>query len=206
MKSKLPFFLLPLAALLAIAQPSSAGIIIPPPAHTGVQIFKGTIKANFQVIDADSNNKGSYSVSVYYIQSRNEASERLLIVNPKNKTFFVEHSGPATFSLGNFGKDLYNIRTINLRDLSVGTGSLLGKVKPASFSGITLDLHTPSLAYEFHSFSSGPNPYDAVHEKAVLKIDKAMMNLSYADGINTVAMALNDVINHLASKGYVGLP
>lgn len=203
MKSRFPTALLSLAALACTTLASSAGA----PVNTSVQVFKGTIKSKFHRLTADSNDKGSYSVFVYYIQSRSESAERLIVVNTATKTFDVEHSGAATFSLANSNQDLFNLRTIDLRDLWTGTGSLVGKVKPGTFSGITIDFHTPALTYEFHTFAPfGPTPYLATHDKAALKIDKAMMNLIYEGGATNVAEAQTDVLNYLASKGYVGLP
>jgi hypothetical protein len=203
MKSRLPIALLALAALGSTTLASFAGA----PTNTSTQVFKGTIKSKYHLLDADSNEKGSYSVFAYYIQSRSEGTERLLVVNPETKVFFIEHSGFATFTLANNNNDLFNLRTNDLRDLWTGTGSLVGRVKPGTFAGISIDFHTPSLAYEFHTFgSSGPTPYLATHDKAKLKIDKAMMNLIYAGGPTNVSEALTDVINFLASKGYVGLP
>ena len=202
MKTRFPALPVSLAVLGFSAMTASAGVL----ADTSVQVFKGTIKTKYQRLDADTNEKGSYSTFVYYLQSRIDGAEALLVVNPKAKTFFIEHTGAAAFTLANDNHDLFNIRSNDLRDLFVGTGSLLGKVKPATFSEVAIDSYTPSLAYEFHSFAPAVGTlYLATHDKANLKADKAMMKLIYADGPTSISDALTDVINYLASKGYSGL-
>lgn len=175
------------------------------PTNTSVQVFKGTIKSQFQTLDSAEENKGTFSTFAYYIQSRAEGQERLLIVNHSTKVFFIENSSTATFTLADGNKQMFSLRTNDIREQVNGTGSLLGKVKPGTYNGVIIDFHTPVLTYEFHSYNSVTFPYSARHDKATFKIDKAMMNLIYEGGATNVADALTDVINFLASKGYVGL-
>jgi hypothetical protein len=192
-------------ALVVLASTSVAALA-GAPVNTSVQVFKGVIKSKFQTLDASEENKGNFSNFAYYIQSRSEGQERLLIVNHSTKVFFVENSSAATFTLANDNNHMFSLRANDITEQLAGTGSLLGKVKPGTYNGVTIDFHTPVLAYEFHSYSATGFPYLARHDKATFKIDKAMMNLIYADGSTNVADALTDVINFLASKGYVGLP
>jgi hypothetical protein len=202
MKSRFSTALIALVALGSSALSALAGA----PTNTSVQVFKGTIKSQFQTLDASEEQKGNFSSFAYYIQSRSEGQERLLVVNHSSKVFFVENSSVATFTLANNNTQMFSLRTNDLAELLNGTGSLLGKVKPGTFNGVTIDFYTPVLNYEFHSFGSSSFPYVARHDKATFKIDKAMMNLIYADGATNVSDALTDVINFLDSKGYVGLP
>jgi len=203
MKKRLSTLFLAITALGSSTLASFGG----GPANNSVQIFKGTIKSTFLKLNADSSQKGSYSILVYYIQSRTEGTEAVLGVNPKDKVFFIETSQAATFGLANSNKNLFNIRTSDLRDLLNGSGSLVGTVKPASYSGVNIDFHTPSLTYKFDSYVPAFGaPFLETHDKATLKIDKAMMKLAYDGGTTNVLTALNDVISFLASKGYVGLP
>ncbi|WP_035612208.1 hypothetical protein [Haloferula sp. BvORR071] len=201
MKKHLSSALLALAALAGSSLSALGGV-----GNTTVQIFKGTVKTNFEQLASGSSQKGSYSLLVYYIQSRTEGAETLLILNPKTKVFTIEHSGAASFQLANNNSNFFNIRSIDLRDLFSGTGSLTGKVAPGTFSGVTVDFHTPKLTYQFDSFAPAPGAlYLSTHDKATLKIDKAMMKLAYDGGATTVGVAVNDVINFLVSKGWVGL-
>ena len=192
-------------ALLVLGS-SSLAALAGAPTNTSVQVFKGTIKSQFQTLDGSEENKGTFSTFAYYIQSRSEGQERLLVVNQADKVFFVENCSVATFTLANGNKQMFSLRTNDLKEQVNGTGSLLGKVKPGTYNGVSIDFHTPVLTYEFHSYNSATFPYSARHDKATFKIDKPMMNLIYEDGSTNVADALTDVINFLASKGYVGLP
>jgi len=202
MKSRFSTALLSLLVLGSSSLAALAGA----PTNTSVQVFKGVIKSSFQTLDASEENKGNFSNFAYYIQSRTEGQERLLVVNHSTKVFFIENNSVATFTLANNNSQMFSLRTNDLTEQLNGTGSLLGKVKPATYNGVAIDFHTPVLTYEFHSYSATGFPYVARHDKAVFKIDKAMMNLIYDGGATNVADALSDVINFLASKGYVGLP
>ena len=199
MKSLLPTLVASALATLA----AQAGA----PANNSVQIFKGTIKSKFEKLEAGASQKGGYSAMVYYIQSRSESTETVIGLNPKTKTFFIENTAAATFTLANNNKNLFNLRSIDLRDLFTGTGSLLGATTNGTFSGVAIDFHTPKLAYQFDSFAPAPGAlYLSTHDKATLKIDKNLMKRAYEGGATTVADARTEVISFLAEKGYQGLP
>ena len=177
------------------------------PANNSVQIFKGTIKSKFDKLEAGASQKGSYSTIVYYIQSRSESTETVIGINPSTKAFFIENTGSATFTLANNNKNLFNLRSIDLRDIFTGTGSLTGATTTATFSGVAVDFHTPKLAYQFDSFGTAPGAlYLSTHDKATLKIEKNLMKRAYEGGATTLADARNEVIAFLVEKGYQGLP
>lgn len=194
------------ALALAILGASSLSSFAGAPVNNSVQIFKGTISSHFTKLEAGTTQKGSYTTLVYYIQSRSESTETVIVVNTKTKTFFIENVDSATFTLGNNNKNLFNIRNNDLRDIATGTGSLLGNVAPGTFSGVTIDFHTPTLNYEFDSVSaSGSTLYLSTHDKSALKINRPLMKTAYSGGSTTVSAAATAVINYLASKGYSGL-
>lgn len=191
-----------LAALGFTALPAFAGS----PLGNSVQVYKATVKSTFLRLDADESAKGTDSTSLYYFQSRAQGGEVVLVVNNKEKTFFIDTDAFATFQLADNDSQFFNIRTRDIRQNLTGSGSLLGKVKSATFGEVEIASYTPSLAYQFNAVTSAPSLYLSVQDKATLKIDKAMMKRVYAEGPANISTAVTTVINFLASKGYQGLP
>ena len=199
MKSRFPKLLLVLAAFGFTAIPAFGGVA----PNSGAQIYKSSVKAKSLRLDALATEKGTTSVSVYYILNRLEGQERTLVVNNKAKTYFLDLSGAATFGLGDEASQLFNIRTTDLVGNLGGTGSLIGKTKSHSIGEVEIDSYTPSLAYQFNSVTApGGSLYLSVEEKAKLKIDKAAMKRAYANGLTTTDAALSSVIAFLTDKGY----
>ncbi|WP_367871423.1 hypothetical protein [Luteolibacter sp. Populi] len=188
---------------LGTAASLAGGIVVP---NTSVQIFKGTIKSKFEKLEASLSQKGSDSTLVYYIQSRAEATEQVVVINSAAKSFTVLGSKPAAFSLANTNKSLFNLRSDDLFGGTAGGGSLVGNTTSATFGDSTIEFFTPKLTYQYENFTTAPGAlYLATHDKATLKADKKLLKIAYAEGATTVSEALAVVLDYLVSKGFVGI-